>query len=51
MQVLGGNICIPQFFLLSLHLEMGIMERIPEKLFLLTNKLNCNYGRKILSGG
>jgi hypothetical protein len=31
MQVLGGNICIPQFFLLSLHLEMGIMERIPEK--------------------
>ena len=29
MQVLGGNICI--FFLLSLHLEMGIMERIPEK--------------------
>ena len=46
MQVLGGNICIPQFFLLSLHLEMGIMERIPEK-----HKLNCNYGRKILSGG
>ncbi len=31
MQVLGGNICKAQFFLLSLHLEMGIMERIPEK--------------------